>query len=100
MHRTEPVVRNATSLRLTIILWLLVLISAIAVVYMTHISRAAFITTQDLYDQAQAFDVEWGRLLIERSNSSSITRLENIASERLNMQVPDVSRVVVLTEVD
>jgi cell division protein FtsL len=67
---------------------------------MTHAARSAFIQTQRLNDESQAYDVEWGRLLIERSNSSSLTRLENIASNQLNMQVPDVKRVVVLEEAD
>ena len=76
----------------------MVLMSAVAVIYMTHISRMTFIETQSLHDHAQEHDVEWGRLLIERSNSSSITRLENIASNKLDMRVPDVKRVVVLRD--
>jgi cell division protein FtsL len=98
MQHADSVVQSATSLRYTVMLWLLVLASAVAVIYMTHVSRAAFIETQVLHAQAQAFDVEWGRLLIEKSNSSSIARLESIASNQLNMQVPDADHVVVLEE--
>ncbi len=80
----------------TVVLWVLVIASALAVVYMTHLSRNAFVETQRLTNEAQDFDVEWGRLLIERSNSSSVTRIEGIASDELGMSVPKANRVIVL----
>lgn len=92
------VVRNTDNLRTTILLWVMVLLSAVSVIYMTHLTRNAFVESQELKDVAQTYDVEWGRLLIERSNSSSISRLESIASSELKMQVPDIKRVVVLKE--
>lgn len=96
MSPADAVVQNATSLRVTIVLWVLVLVSAVSVIYMTHLSRDSFVESQELHELAQGYEVEWGRLLIERSNSSSITRLEYIASHQLNMKVPDVKRVIVL----
>ena len=92
------VVRKTDNLRTTILLWVMVLLSAVSVIYMTHLTRNAFVESQELQNVAQTYDVEWGRLLIERSNSSSIGRLESIASSELKMQVPDIKRVVVLRE--
>jgi len=83
-------------LQLTIGLWLFVFLSAVAVIYMTHLSRNAFVEFQAMQAEAQDYEVEWGRLLIEKSNSSSIARMENIASDKLNMTLPDAKRVVVL----
>ena len=94
----SAVAQSSASLRVTVVLWLLVLVSALSVIYVTHISRDAFIESQELHELSQNYDVEWGRLLIERSNSSSIARLESIASSKLHMQVPDANRVVVLKE--
>ncbi len=96
MKSSDAAVQTSASLRVTIVLWLLVLVSGVSVIYTTHVSRNAFVESQTLHQLSQNYDVEWGRLLIERSNSSSITRLENIASSQLHMQVPDAKRVVVL----
>ena len=98
MASSDAVVKNTASLRVTLVLWALVLVSAVSVIYMTHISRDAFVETQELHELAQTYDVEWGRLLIERSNSLSITRIESIAGQQLNMKLPDAKRVVVLRE--
>ena len=77
-------------------LWLFVFVTAVAVVYATYSSRSAFVESQELSAEVQRLDVHWGRLLIEQSNSSSVTRIEGIATEKLEMSVPDAGRVIVL----
>jgi cell division protein FtsL len=84
------------SMKLTVALWLLVLASAFAVVYVSHTARNAFIEWQALLDAAQSADVEWGRLLIEKSSSSSYSRLEGLAKEQLHMSVPTGERMILL----
>ena len=96
MSKVERAICMKSSLGKTLLLWLLVVTSALAVVYVTHLSRNAFVETQRLSKVAQDYDVEWGRLLIERSSSSSISRIEGIATDRLGMAVPSAKRVVVL----
>ena len=96
--RLKHAVNDQAPLGKTFLLWLLVVCSALAVIYMTHLSRNAFVETQRLSKQADDYDVEWGRLLIERSSSSSISRIEGIATDQLGMAVPNANRVIVLQE--
>lgn len=81
-----------------VILFLLVLMSAFAIVYSTYSTRLAFMQWQEILSETQKLDVEWGRLLIEKSSSSSYIRLEKIATEKLGMVVPEGERLVVIRE--
>lgn len=87
---------NAKRFRTTFLLWLFVVLSAISVVYFNYLSRNAFIDYQDLRAGAQSLEVEWGRLLIQRSSSASITRMESEAEKKLAMHTPEVKEVVLV----
>ena len=84
------------SAKLTISLWLLICVSAVAVVYSNHGARSSFIEWQTLLQDAQDFDVEWGQLLIEKSSLSSYARLEGEASKKLNMSAPTTEQIVIV----
>lgn len=79
--------------RTTIILWLTVCVSAVAVAYSNHRSRLLFTEWQTQLKQQQAFEVEWGQLLIEKSSLTAYSRLERIAAEKLNMRVPSAEQM-------
>lgn len=79
-------------------LFALVLLSAFAVVYSTYSARLAFIKWQSILSTTQKLEVEWGRLLIEKSSSSSYVRLEKIAIQKLGMVVPADDRLIVIQE--
>jgi len=40
--------------------------------------------------------MEWGQYLLERSTWSAFDRVENIASNRLNMHVPEHEHIVIV----
>ena len=84
------------SYRLGVFLLLAVLVSALAVVYSSYTARQSFIEWQDILKQAQAYEVEWGQLLIEKSTLASYTRLEKEASSKLNMAAPSTQQIVVV----
>jgi cell division protein FtsL len=78
---------------LMLLLFLVVLVSAIGVTFSAHWNR---LLLNELYaelsvrDKAQA---EWGRLILEQSTWTAHNRIETLASERLGMRIPDAAEV-------
>lgn len=78
---------------LLLLLFLAVLLSAIGVSYSAHWNRQLL---NNLYaelsvrDKAQA---EWGRLILEQSTWTAHNRIETMATERLQMRIPDAAEV-------
>lgn len=76
-----------------LVLFVCVLLSALAVSYSAHWNR---LLLNELYgelsvrDKAQA---EWGRLILEQSTWTAHNRIEALASERLQMRIPDPAEV-------
>jgi cell division protein FtsL len=67
------------------------------VVNTTHQNRFSFNELQELREQANALEIEWGQLLIEQSTFSVEGRIEQKAVDRLQMQVPETSSIVVVS---
>jgi len=74
----------------------LVLATGLSVVRTTHENRFAFNELQELRDQANQLDVEWGQLLIEQSTFGIEGRIEQKAIEQLQMQVPEIANIVMV----
>ena len=78
---------------LMLLLFLGVLLSAIAVSYSAHWNRQLLnqlYTELSVRDKAQA---EWGRLILEQSTWTAHNRIESLASEQLKMRIPDPAEV-------
>lgn len=78
-------------------LWLLVLLSALAVIHATHRSRQLFNELDQLGREQNRLDVEWGRLLLERGTLASLAEIERQARGRLGLREPTLEdlRVIV-----
>ena len=87
--------RRANSL-LAVLLAVLVLASAVSVVYARHDARQLFIELQQLTAERDTLNIDWGRLQIEHSTWASPGRVEQIARERLRMREPDPATVVII----
>ena len=75
------------------LLFVSVLVSAIAVSYSAHWNRQllnSLYNELSVRDKAQA---EWGRLILEQSTWTAHNRIEALASERLGMRIPDAAEV-------
>jgi len=83
---------NTSVLAVAIVL----LISAVAVIYTKHLTRNQFIQLQQQEKQRDLLNEEWGRLLLEQSTWASPGRVEQQASQRLNMMVPTADMTVVI----
>jgi len=79
-----------------LVLLLLVIGSAIAVVYSKHIGRTEFVVIQKLEQKRDALNEEWGRLLLEQSTWASPGRVEQQARLRLKMVVPSPAMTVLI----
>ncbi|MCY4044499.1 MAG: cell division protein FtsL [Cellvibrionales bacterium] len=86
------------SAKLALILWLLILVSAISVVTVTFQSRSVFIAWQETLQTAEQLDVEWGQLILEKNTLASYTRLQGIAEKKLGMVEPKGQRIEIIKD--
>lgn len=77
------------------VLLVMVVSSAVAVVYARHESRRQFVDLQQLSRERDELDIEWGRLQLEQGAWSSHGRIERIAREKLNMRLPVAGNTVI-----
>ncbi len=75
------------------LLWVLLFVSAVAVVWSRHETRSLFIQLQQLTKQRDALDIEWGQLKIEQSAWSTHGRVEQAARADLRMVIPKPDEV-------
>ncbi|MFL9610760.1 cell division protein FtsL [Methylobacillus sp. Pita2] len=82
--------------KLNLILFLVVIVAALGVITSQHKARKLYIELQQQEDAAKQYEIEWGQLQLEQSTWAMHSRIEQIAERRLNMQVPDPSRIQVV----
>lgn len=75
---------NARPLNLLVML-LLVVASAVGVVYSKHSGRELFIELQALANERDSMDVEWGKLQLEQSTLTTQGKVERAARDQLGM---------------
>jgi len=78
---------------LTASLLTLVLMSAIGVVYSSHLSRQLFSDQAVLLEKNDQMQLEWAQLLLEQSAWSAPNRIETVAGEKLEMTAPNARDV-------
>jgi len=78
------------------LLVVLVMTSAISVVYSKHTNRKLFIELQQLNKNIDDLNIEWGKLQLEEGTWSDHGRIEKIARTKLNMLLPGINSVVYL----
>lgn len=78
------------------LLAVLVMGSAISVVYSKHSSRKLFVELQQINKNIDELNVEWGRLQLEEGAWSDHGRVEQTARKNLKMSLPGVESVVYL----
>ncbi|HXH55337.1 MAG TPA: cell division protein FtsL [Gammaproteobacteria bacterium] len=75
---------------------LLVLSSALGVVYTKYLNRNLHIQLEALQNSRDNLHVEWTQLLLEQGTLASDLRVEKIAREKLGMIVPLNKEIVVI----
>lgn len=65
-----------------------VLLSAIAVVYITNLHRVTFSQLQSEEQKAHQLQLQWGQLLLEQASLATPARVQELATEKLHMVLP------------
>lgn len=82
--------------KLNLILFAIVIASALGTVTSQHKARQLYIELQQQQEFARQYDIEWGQLQLEQSTWAMHARIEQIATGHLQMQVPDAKRIQVV----
>lgn len=76
----------------------LVVLSAVSVSYSAYQTRRLVGEFQQLQNLRNEMEVEWGQLLLEQSTWGSFNRVEQLASKRLKMIVPEPNQIVMVSQ--
>ncbi len=87
-------------LLLVLVLFVMVMSSALALVYSRHESRKLFVELQQLEREVGALDAEWSQLQLEQGASSGHGRIESKALNELNMIRPAPENVIFVRLLD
>ncbi|MCB5188592.1 cell division protein FtsL [Methylobacillus caricis] len=82
--------------KLNLILFLVLIVTALGVITAQHKARKLYIELQQQQDASKLYEIEWGQLQLEQSTWAMHSRIEQIAEKRLNMQVPETNRIQVV----
>ena len=83
---------------LVVVLWMSVIVSALAVVYSVFDSRVKFDALESLRTEHTALHVAWGQYLLEESTWASYARIESIALDELSMKIPEPNQVILVKQ--
>jgi cell division protein FtsL len=73
------------------VLWVAVLGSSLGVVYAKHEARSRFNELQQLTEERDDLDIEWGQLQLEQSTWATHGRVERLARDDLRMVIPQAN---------
>lgn len=82
---------------LPVLLALAALFTAFGVIYSKDLHRRLFIHQQMLLKQADNSKVEWSKLLLEQSALAAEPRIQQIATKKLGMLVPNARSIVLVS---
>ena len=71
-----------------LVLLFALLVSSLAVIYVTNSDRVSYSQLQQLEQQERQLQLEWGQLLLEQASLATPARVEQLAIEKLQMQLP------------
>ena len=74
----------------------LLLITALAMVYLSHLNRELVVERELLLQERDELDVEWRHLVIEQTALAEHNRIEQLAQVNLQMQRPAESQEVLV----
>ena len=83
------------------VLWVFVfaavcVVSALALVYTKHEARTLFVDLERLTHERDELNIEWGQLQIEQSTWATHARIEQVATEDLELMRPGATDIYVI----
>lgn len=79
-------------------LWVMVIASALLVVWSTHQCRELLAELMSLQAEENSLQVVHGQFLLQEGALGSPTRLEQVAKDRLSMRIPEPSEIRVIRQ--
>ena len=83
-------------MRVNVLLLVALVACALSLVTSRHQARTLFVELEREQALARTYDIEYGQLQLEQSTWAMPARIENIARERLKMQLPGPGRIQVV----
>ncbi len=77
---------------------IVVVVTALALVYTKHEARELFIELEGLTQESDELNIEWGQLQIEQSTLATHSRIEDLASDELKLVRPTADDTYVIEE--
>ncbi|MDG1322107.1 MAG: cell division protein FtsL [Porticoccaceae bacterium] len=77
-------------------LWVMVVVTAISVAYVSHLCREKYAELVMLEGDANQMQVDYGRYLLEQSAWGSLQRIEMSAMAKFNMHSPQSDEIVIV----
>ena len=84
--------------KLNLILFCVLIVTALGTITAQHKARKLYFELQQQQDAARLYDIEWGQLQLEQSTWATHSRIEQIATQKLSMQVPDAKRIQIVPQ--
>lgn len=72
--------------------------SAMALVYTKHEARKLFVELEQLTNERDELNIEWGQLQIEQSTWATHARIEQVAADDLKLTRPKATDVFVIEQ--
>ena len=73
-------------------------VSATALVYTKHESRKLFVELEELTDESDELNIEWGQLQIEQSTWATHARIEQVATNDFQLTRPEMTKIFVIEQ--
>ena len=83
--------------RLNLTLFFVLIMVSLGVVTSQHKARKLYFELEQLQDLTKKYETEFGQLQLEQSTWAMHSRIEELATKKLNMQVPDEKRIQVIS---
>jgi len=81
---------------LSYFLLMIIIFSAFAVIYYTHLNRQTTSGLEVLLTERDELDIEWRNLLLEQNSLAEHSAVESKASRLLNMKRPSANSEVII----
>lgn len=79
--------------RLNLLLLAILVGCALSLVSSQNKARKLYVEVQKEHELTKQLDVEWGQLQLEQSTWAMQGRIEKIATQKLNMELPPANRI-------
>lgn len=82
----------------SIVLIAAVLMSALSIIYVTNSARTVNADLQQALAERDQLHIQWGQLLLEKGTRTRQARIQQEASQQLDMVIPNSKSVVIVNE--